>query len=164
MARSPDAYDVVVVGAGISGLTSAYWLKRLVPELRVLVLERSGTAGGLTGDWVDHRAGPRKRLQPPMHMIFPSKYPNLLAMVGELGGEISPRLDGFRIVTSDGVGHDLRLAGWASAHLPPPLHAIGTLTRLRLPLRAKWDLVKLVAAGALCADAVRREEAAPPEI
>ncbi|HET8542714.1 MAG TPA: FAD-dependent oxidoreductase [Anaeromyxobacter sp.] len=164
MPSSCEAYDVVVVGAGLSGLTSAYWLKRLAPELSVLVLERSGTAGGLTGDWVDHRAGPRKRLQPPMHMIFRTKYPNLLAMVDELGGELSPKLDGFRIVTSDGVAHDLRLAGWASEHLPPPLHAIRTLTRLRLPLRAKWDLAKLVAAGALCADAAARDRPGPPEI
>src|SRR5512138_2469768 len=41
MGPGPDAYDVVVVGAGISGLTTAYWLKKLVPHLRVLVLERS---------------------------------------------------------------------------------------------------------------------------
>lgn len=157
MQGSRDAYDAVVVGAGISGLTSAYWLKRLVPELRVLVVERSGTAGGLTGDWIDHRAGPRRRLQPPMHMIFRSKYPNLLAMIAELGAEISPPLDGYRIITSDGRRHDLRMSGWASEHLPPPLHAIRTLGRLDLPLLAKWDLVKLVAAGAVCADAVRRE-------
>ncbi len=151
-----DAYDVVVAGAGISGLTSAYWLKKLVPELRVLLVERSGTAGGLTGDWIDHRAGPRKRLQPPMHMIFRSKYPNLLAMVNELGAEISPLFTGYRIITSDGRRHDLRMEGWAADHLPPPFHAIRTLTRLDLPLLAKWDLLKLVAAGAYCAEEIHR--------
>ncbi len=162
MEHGPDAYDVVVVGAGISGLTSAYSLKKLVPDLRVLVLERSGTAGGLTGDWVDHRAGPRKRLQPPMHMIFRNKYPNLLALVGELGAEISPTFRGYDIFTSDGKKHDLRMEGWAAARLPPPLHGIGTLARLRLPLLAKWDLAKLVTVGATCADALRRELQEPP--
>ena len=162
MGPGPDAYDVVVVGAGISGLTTAYWLKKLVPDLRVLVLERSGTAGGLTGDWVDHRAGPRKRLQPPMHMIFRTKYPNLLALAGELGAEISPTFRGYDIFTSDGKRHDLRMEGWAAAHLPPPLSGIGTLARLRLPLLAKWDLVKLVTVGATCADALRQGLQEPP--
>ncbi len=162
MGPGPDAYDVVVVGAGISGLTTAYWLKKLVPDLRVLVLERSATAGGLTGDWVDHRAGPRKRLQPPMHMIFRNKYPNLLALAGELGAEISPTFRGYDIFTSDGKRHDLRMEGWAAAHLPPPLSGIGTLARLRLPLLAKWDLVKLVTVGATCADALRRGLQEPP--
>jgi hypothetical protein len=159
-----DAYDVVVVGAGISGLTAAYWLKKLVPELRLLVLERSGSAGGLTGDWVDHRAGPRKRLQPPMHMIFRSKYPNLLALVNDLGAEISPIFRGYDILTSDGKRHDLRMEGWTAAHLPPPLHSIGTLARMRLPLLAKWDLVKLVTVGATCADALRRQMQEPTHL
>ncbi len=158
------AYDVVVVGAGIAGLTTAYWLKKLAPELSVLVIERSGAAGGLTGDWVDHRAGPNRRLQPPMHMIFRNKYPNLLATIAEIGADLSPLFTGYRIVTSDGTRHELRMEGWAADHLPPPLHAIRTLTGLSLPLLAKWDLVKLVAAGALSADAIRRGLAEPPEI
>ncbi|HEY6005293.1 MAG TPA: FAD-dependent oxidoreductase [Anaeromyxobacter sp.] len=164
MGDGRDGYDLVVVGAGISGLTSAYWAKKLVPELRVLVLERSGTAGGLTGDWVDHRAGPRKRLQPPMHMIFRNKYPNLLALVGELGAEISETFPGFDVLTSDGKRHDLRMEGWAASHLPPPLHGVGMLSRLRLPLLAKWDLAKLIAVGATCVDALRRGLQEPPQV
>lgn len=38
---------VVVVGAGISGLSAAYRLTELAPELDVVVLERSDRAGGL---------------------------------------------------------------------------------------------------------------------
>ncbi|MFH1215730.1 MAG: protoporphyrinogen oxidase [Pseudomonadota bacterium] len=39
-------YDVVIVGAGVSGLAAAHFLKKQSPGLRVLLLERSGRAGG----------------------------------------------------------------------------------------------------------------------
>ena len=57
------AYDVAVVGAGFTGLWSAYYLKRSQPDLRVVVLEReiagfgpSGrnggwVSGGIAGSW-----------------------------------------------------------------------------------------------------------------
>lgn len=46
-----ENYDVVIAGAGIVGLNSAYQLKRRAPELRVLVLERGrGLAEGSTGN------------------------------------------------------------------------------------------------------------------
>jgi glycine/D-amino acid oxidase-like deaminating enzyme len=38
-------YDVVIVGAGILGLSTAYHLKNSFPELNVLVVERLGAAG-----------------------------------------------------------------------------------------------------------------------
>jgi len=38
-------YDVVIVGAGILGLSTAYHLKSSFPELNVLVVERLGAAG-----------------------------------------------------------------------------------------------------------------------
>lgn len=46
--------DVVIVGAGFTGLWSAYYLKRLAPELRVVVLERDHVgfgASGRNGGW-----------------------------------------------------------------------------------------------------------------
>jgi len=50
-----ELLDVVVVGAGISGLTTAYWLARA--GLRVAVLEASERIGGaittkIDGDWI----------------------------------------------------------------------------------------------------------------
>lgn len=49
------AYDVAVVGAGFTGLWTAYYLKRLQPDLRVAVVERE-IAGfgpsGRNGGWV----------------------------------------------------------------------------------------------------------------
>ncbi|MBI2982545.1 MAG: NAD(P)-binding protein, partial [Deltaproteobacteria bacterium] len=35
-------YDVVIAGAGLAGLTSAYYLKKLNPSLKIVILERSG--------------------------------------------------------------------------------------------------------------------------
>lgn len=143
-------YDVVIAGAGLSGLTCAYALKTLKPDWRILVLERSGTAGGLTGNWIDHRLGPNRKLQPPMHMIFRQKYPNLLRMTQIVGAELSPVFSEFRIVSSDGKRHLLALKDW-TARLPAPLHALGMFARLDMSLLAKWDLAKLSAVATYCA-------------
>ncbi|NDH43922.1 MAG: FAD-dependent oxidoreductase, partial [Betaproteobacteria bacterium] len=35
-----SAYDVVIVGAGVMGASTAYWLKRLDPGLRIALIER----------------------------------------------------------------------------------------------------------------------------
>lgn len=69
--RTPDPYeaDVVIVGAGISGLGAAYWLTQRDPALRVVVLDRgrpgagaSGrNAGFLTAGSVAHHARQRAR-------------------------------------------------------------------------------------------------------
>lgn len=59
-----DKYDLVVVGAGIAGLATAYFYKERFPEHSVLVLERKGpgrskglggVGGGLTGRSGGHR-------------------------------------------------------------------------------------------------------------
>ena len=47
-------FDVAIVGAGFTGLWSAYYLKRLAPELKICVLERDGVgygASGRNGGW-----------------------------------------------------------------------------------------------------------------
>lgn len=156
--RSEDGFDVVVVGAGLSGLTTALWVKKLAPALSVLVVERSGIAGGLTGDWVDHRFGANKRLQPPMHMIFREKYRNLLALVDEVNADLSDIFPAYDIITSDGVTHRLEMNDWASKNLPPPFHALGMIFKLKIPWMAKWDLAKLGAVGASCVESASRGE------
>ena len=46
----PEQYDVIVVGAGIMGVASAYHLKKSNPRKRILVVERQGAPGqGNTG-------------------------------------------------------------------------------------------------------------------
>ena len=42
-------YDVAIVGAGFTGLWSAYYLKQLQPDLRVVVLEREIAGYGPSG-------------------------------------------------------------------------------------------------------------------
>ncbi|MCW2820089.1 MAG: glycine/D-amino acid oxidase [Marmoricola sp.] len=50
----PASYDVVVVGAGLTGLWSAYYLRRADPTLRIAVLEKEVAgfgASGRNGGW-----------------------------------------------------------------------------------------------------------------
>jgi len=53
--RGPAEADVAIVGAGYTGLWSAYYLKRADPSLRIVVLERERAgfgASGRNGGWV----------------------------------------------------------------------------------------------------------------
>ncbi|KAM3589127.1 hypothetical protein VKS41_000004 [Umbelopsis sp. WA50703] len=47
--RLPESADVVIVGAGMSGLSTAYWLKQYNPKLKVVVTEARGVSSGATG-------------------------------------------------------------------------------------------------------------------
>jgi gamma-glutamylputrescine oxidase len=51
--RTPSSekqiYDVVVVGAGITGLSTAYWLQKEDPSLKVAVVEKNRVAFGASG-------------------------------------------------------------------------------------------------------------------
>lgn len=66
LVASRDA-DVCIVGAGLTGLWSAYELRRAAPELEVVVLEARYAgfgASGRNGGWVlGELAGPRRRWQ-----------------------------------------------------------------------------------------------------
>ncbi|PWU18740.1 MAG: FAD-dependent oxidoreductase, partial [Bdellovibrio sp.] len=42
-------YDAVIVGAGISGLSTAYWLNKEEPSLRIAIVEKSRLAFGASG-------------------------------------------------------------------------------------------------------------------
>src|ERR1700745_92029 len=51
----PAEADVAIVGAGFTGLWTAYYLKRARPQLRIVVLEREQAgfgASGRNGGWV----------------------------------------------------------------------------------------------------------------
>lgn len=47
--RPSRCFDVVVVGAGISGLSAAYWLKKEDPSLKIAVVERGRIGAGASG-------------------------------------------------------------------------------------------------------------------
>ena len=60
----PTEADVAIVGAGYTGLWSAYYLKRAQPSLRIVVLEREVAgygASGRNGGWVSgYFSGPAR--------------------------------------------------------------------------------------------------------
>ncbi|MFC7331284.1 NAD(P)/FAD-dependent oxidoreductase [Marinactinospora rubrisoli] len=62
-------YDVCVVGAGYTGLWTAYYLKKAQPDLRIALLEREFAgfgASGRNGGWLSaHLAGSRERYAAP---------------------------------------------------------------------------------------------------
>lgn len=41
--------DVCIIGAGIAGAGIAWWLRRLLPDLRVVIVERAGAGAGASG-------------------------------------------------------------------------------------------------------------------
>lgn len=42
LSMTPDIWDVIVVGAGLSGLTAAHWLRKRNAKLKILILEGKG--------------------------------------------------------------------------------------------------------------------------
>ncbi|KAG2188672.1 hypothetical protein INT44_003811 [Umbelopsis vinacea] len=45
----PASSDVVIIGAGMSGLSTAYWLRKYDPKLNVVVIDARGISSGATG-------------------------------------------------------------------------------------------------------------------
>lgn len=46
---SDTQFDVIIVGAGIAGLSTAYWLEQRDPTLRICITDRSQIGGGASG-------------------------------------------------------------------------------------------------------------------
>ncbi len=49
MQRKCSTYDAIVVGAGISGLSTAYWLQKEDPSLKIAIIEKTRLAFGASG-------------------------------------------------------------------------------------------------------------------
>ena len=48
MDETEQVYDVIIVGAGVSGSTAAYTLKKSCPNLKMLMIEGKDRVGGRT--------------------------------------------------------------------------------------------------------------------
>eukprot|EP01102_Stenamoeba_stenopodia_P002782 TRINITY_DN12659_c0_g1_i1.p1 TRINITY_DN12659_c0_g1~~TRINITY_DN12659_c0_g1_i1.p1 ORF type:complete len:521 (-),score=115.21 TRINITY_DN12659_c0_g1_i1:8-1570(-) len=47
--ESETVFDVVIIGAGLTGVSTAYWLQELDPSLKIAIFEARAIAGGATG-------------------------------------------------------------------------------------------------------------------
>jgi spermidine dehydrogenase len=88
-----EAYDLIVVGGGISGLASAYYYRKLHgPESRILILDNHDDFGGHAKRNEFHQGGPmRLAWGGTVNMEYPKYSAVALGLIRELGIDI-PRL------------------------------------------------------------------------
>jgi glycine/D-amino acid oxidase-like deaminating enzyme len=88
--EGPADADVAIVGAGFSGLWTAYYLKRAQPALRIVVLERELAgfgASGRNGGWVSgFFSGAPRRYERAGGGSYARLQRAMFDTVGELGG------------------------------------------------------------------------------
>ncbi|WP_460819542.1 NAD(P)/FAD-dependent oxidoreductase [Nocardioides korecus] len=114
----PAAYDVVVVGAGLTGLWSAYYLRRADPTLRIAVLEKEVAgfgASGRNGGWCS--------------ALFPTSW-DALVRASSLDGALRQHRAMQETVRE--VGRVLEAEG-----IDADFHRGGTLTLARTPVQLR---------------------------
>lgn len=125
-----DALDVLVVGAGISGLTTAFWLRRA--GLRVAVIEASSRSGGAMETWTD--GSWRFEMGPNTVLESREEVTRLLAAAGLAGEKILAQPSGKRRFLWKGDRLHA-LPGGPTGFLKTPLFS--TRAKLRL-LKEPW--------------------------
>lgn len=124
--------DVAIVGAGLSGLSTAYWLTRA--GHRVEVFESESVAGGrmrsarIDGYTIDRGA----------ETLAPNGYPATWALIRELG------------LDSGGAVHRIRhpVALWRDGRAYPWLgHPLSVLTGAGMPLRRRLAMTRMMLPG-----------------
>ena len=45
-ANSKKTFDIVIIGAGIAGLSTAYWLEKKDPQLKIAIIEKHSLGFG----------------------------------------------------------------------------------------------------------------------
>lgn len=122
--------DVVIVGAGIIGLSTAYHLVSRQPGLRVIVLEREPEAG--TGATAKATGGIRHQFSTEVNVrLTQLSYPEFLRFPEEHRQEIGFRAHGYLFVASS---EETWQALQASAELQ---HQLGVPTRLLDPTETR---------------------------
>ncbi|KAK7507826.1 hypothetical protein BaRGS_00000791 [Batillaria attramentaria] len=97
MAESVASFDVVVVGGGISGLTTAYHLKKRDKNLRVIVLEAKDRVGGRTQTVPLKSAGGNDKWDVGGQWVGRCQ-PHIMSLLLELGLETHPQyIDGRKV-------------------------------------------------------------------
>lgn len=113
-ARSVEHFDVLIVGAGISGVGSAYQLSKKLPEMRYVVLETQESFGGT---WLTHRY-PGIRSDSDLHTFGYSFKPWVgppIATAAEIKSYMG------EVIAENGLDrhiryqHKIRSARWSSA-------------------------------------------------
>ncbi|KAK7112509.1 probable flavin-containing monoamine oxidase A [Littorina saxatilis] len=84
------SYDVVVIGGGISGLTTAYHLKKRDKNLRILVLEAKDRVGGRTQTVALKARGGKEQWDVGGQWVGRCQ-PHIMALLLELGLETHPQ-------------------------------------------------------------------------
>jgi spermidine dehydrogenase len=87
-----ERYDLVVVGAGISGLAAAYFHRKRHAQARILILDNHDDFGGHAKRNEFHQGGPmRLAWGGTVNMEYTKYSPVAIGLIGELGIDI-PRL------------------------------------------------------------------------
>jgi glycine/D-amino acid oxidase-like deaminating enzyme len=129
----PADADVCIVGAGFTGLWTAYYLKQADPSLRIVVLEAAFAgfgASGRNGGWLTSALpGSRERY---------ARGPGGRDAVVDLQRQLQETVDEVgRVCTAEGIDADLVKGGELSVAATPAQHE-----RLRAELAAdrEWGL------------------------
>ena len=107
-------WDFIIIGAGPTGLTLAWFLRNLGPEIKILVIERENSIGGchrvkrVNGLFTEH--GPR---------IYLDNYRTFIALLKDMGLDFNQFFTPYKFSQSDilkyirnlSIGETLTLAG-----------------------------------------------------
>ncbi|MFC3532790.1 NAD(P)/FAD-dependent oxidoreductase [Vogesella facilis] len=99
------AADVVIVGAGFTGLWTAYYLKQRAPQLDIVVLEAHSAghgASGRNGGWVIGELAGEERL---LAGLAPAARDASLALLRDIPAEVG------RVLAKEGLDCDFRHGG-----------------------------------------------------
>lgn len=121
--QATEHFDVLIVGAGISGIGSAYQLARQMPETRFVILESQDSFGGT---WRTHRY-PGIRSDSDLHTFGYSFKPWVgppIATAEEILKYMGDVIDENDLGRHIRYGHRILSASWSSATNLWTVHAV----------------------------------------